>query len=163
MTMNSERGKIERVRARVRSWIAWLILGWLAAGCSPAPPRYEAMARIGFYSPATDPKHELAFLRAPRFLEEVFIRLSEFDLRALDADARKTQGADAKSQLFRQFVNAASARPVEQSRTIEICFLHSDPSVAATMANRIAEVYLSVKKDEAYWMQRAMPPKHPAP
>ena len=34
-------------------------------------------------------------------------------------------------------------------------------TVAVTMANRIAGVYLSVKKDEADGRQRAVPPKHP--
>jgi hypothetical protein len=138
-----------------------LVLGGLAFGCSPSRPRYEAVARIGFFSTTTDLKSELAFLRAPRFLEEVFVRLSAFELQTLETDYRPTPREDAKSQLFRQFVNAASTRPGAQSKTIEICFLHTDPGIAATMANKIAEVYLSVKRDEAYWKERAVPPKQP--
>ena len=145
----------------IRSWVVMFVLGWLAGGCSPARPRYEGVARVGFFSTTTDLKHELAFLRAPRFLEEVFIRLSEFELKTLEADERATPREEAKSQLFRQFVHAAAARPGEKSRSIEICFLHADPGVAAKMANKIAEVYLSVKRDEAYLKERAVPPKQP--
>ena len=129
----------------------------VSSGCSSKKPLYEGVARICFSTSAVDLKWELAFLRAEAFLSEVFGRLDEDELSNLSGEEPRHFTERSRYLLFRQFVNHASARQAGKSKAIEVCFEHGDARCAATIANKIAELYLSVKGDDAYLLERALP------
>jgi hypothetical protein len=139
------------------NWFFGLVLAgsiWAWGGCTPEPPRYEAVARIGYRYASTDLKLEEGFLRNETFLRIVFEQLSESELQEFAANT-------PKRELFRQFVHDAYARPGKQDRELEVCVVHPNADVAAALANRIVATYLSVRGDQARLIARAVASKTP--
>jgi capsular polysaccharide biosynthesis protein len=133
----------------------------LLAGCSSGPPKYEAVAKIAFYSSSVDLKFEASFVRAERFLVEVFSTLTVAEMRVLGGVNEEALTDKVKNQILRRLITETSAAVVENKKQVEIRFLHGDPDFAAQIANKIASVYLSVKDNQAYLAQRAIPPETP--
>jgi len=134
---------------------------WAWAGCTAEPPRYEAVARIGYRYASTDVKFEEGFLRDESFLKYVFDQLSETELREFGGLPGLRPTDTTKKELFRQFVHDAYARPGRKDREVEVCVVHPNPGVAASLANRIAATYLSVRGDQARLVERATALKKP--
>ncbi len=133
----------------------------LLAGCSSAPSKYEAVAKIAFYNSSVNLKFEAGFVRAERFLVEVFGTLNVAEMRVLGGVNEEALTDKVKNQILRRLITETSAAVVENKRQVEIRFLHSDPVFAAQIANKIASVYLSVKENQAYLAQRATAPEAP--
>jgi hypothetical protein len=141
----------------IQAFVKVLVCGLILSGCSRRPTEFEATASVGFYHQTVDLKWEVGFVRAERFLWEVFQRLTKFDLAVLAPN-----GESDERELFRLFVHQASAQPVEKSHRIEVHFLHENAVFAANMANRIAQLFVGVRGGEAYLIEPAFPPKKPA-
>lgn len=133
----------------------------LLAGCSSAPPKYEAVAKIAFYNSSVDLKFEAGFVRAERFLVEVFSTLNVAEMRVLGGVNEESLTDKVKNQILRHLITETSAVAVESKKQVEIRFMHGDPDFAAQIANKIASVYLSVKENQAYLAQRATAPETP--
>ena len=146
------------------NWFFDLVLAgslWAWAGCTADPPRYEAVARIGYRYASTDMKFEAGFLREETFLKIVFDQLSDTELREFAEPPGARPTGDAKRELFRQFVHGAYSRPGKKNREIEVCVSHANAGVAVSLANHIADTYLSVRGDQAYLITRAAAAKKP--
>ena len=145
---------------QVRPILLTLLMASISlTGCAVKHPQYEAVARIGFRNERVDVRWELAFLNADRFLWEVFKRLPQTEIQKLAGDGLAARTEAEKSVVFQRFLSHASARKSLECNLIEVCFSDSNADFCALMANRIAEVYLSVKAQDACLVDTAYPPK----